>query len=322
MNVSKIRNSMLLVLTAFIWGVAFVAQSAGGDAAGPYTFNCIRMLLGGMALVPVIIFRDRNHKSVRKPETKQEKKILLLGGISCGIILFISSNLQQVGINMGTPAWKAGFLTACYILLVPILGIFFNRKCGWNVWAGVVIALAGLYLICVNGPLRLEFSDGLVLLCALCFSAHIMVIDYFIPKVDGVRMACLQFFISGILGIPPTLLFDMGHTGDSIALWLGGLSTWDAWIPILYAGLLSCGVGYTLQIVGQEGLNPTVASLLMSLESVFSVLAGCLILHEVLRVREAVGCCLLFTAIILAQLEFGRKRKEKSGEDTCQKVSI
>lgn len=307
----KLRNSFLLLLTAFIWGIAFVAQSAGGDAVGPYTFNCIRMILGGIVLLPVISIMDHVRPSARRPVTKHQKKELLLGGISCGAILFVSSSFQQIGIFMGTPAGKAGFLTACYILLVPIIGIFFHKKCRWNIWVGVALAILGLYLLCVNGPFSLQLSDGLVLLCALCFSFHIIVVDHFAPNVDGVRMSCIQFFTCGILGIFPTVFMEMGHTQESLKLWLSGFAAWDAWVTILYAAILSCGVAYTLQIIGQEGLNPTVASLLMSLESVFSVIAGWIILKESMSPRELTGCMIMFVAITLAQLEPGRKWQKK-----------
>lgn len=311
MKERKMRNSFLLLLTAFIWGVAFVAQSAGGDAVGPYTFNCVRMILGGITLLPVIAIMDHVKPSTRRPVTREQRKELLLGGVSCGAILFVASSFQQMGIFLGTSAGKAGFLTACYILLVPIIGLFFRKKCGWNIWAGVVLAVLGLYLLCMSGPFLLQLSDGLVLLCALCFSFHIIVVDHFAPKVDGVRMSCIQFFTCGIMGIFPTVLTEMGHTQESIRLWLSGFATWDAWITILYAAFLSCGVAYTLQIIGQEGLHPTVASLLMSLESVFSVIAGWVILKEGMTPRELTGCMIMFVSICLAQMEFDRKWQEK-----------
>ena len=311
MKNTKLRNSFLLLLTAFIWGVAFVAQSAGGDAVGPYTFNCIRMILGGIALLPVIVIMDHVKPSTRRPATKEQRKELLLGGVSCGAILFVASSFQQMGIFLGTSAGKAGFLTACYILLVPIIGLFFHKKCRWNIWIGVALAVLGLYLLCMSGPFLLQLSDGLVLLCALCFSFHIIVVDHFAPKVDGVRMSCIQFFTCGILGIFPTVLMEMGHTQESVRIWLSGFTAWDAWITILYAAVLSCGVAYTLQIIGQEGLHPTVASLLMSLESVFSVIAGWIILEEDMSQRELTGCIIMFIAIILAQVEIDRKWHEK-----------
>lgn len=300
MKSKQIRHSLLLVLTALIWGIAFVAQSAGGDAIGPYSFNCIRSMIGGIVLIPVIFLLDRICPSGKKPQTKEEKKKLLLGGFCCGTILFLASTTQQLGIYYGTPAGKAGFLTACYILLVPIFSLFLKKKCGSNIWIGIVIAIAGLYLLCMTDSISFQASDLMVLLCAVLFALHILVIDHFSPLVDGVRMSCIQFFVCSIWGLFPMLLSDMRQ--QTVSGWLSALGSLDAWIPILYAGIFSCGAGYTLQIVGQEGLNPTVASMLMSLESVFSVLAGWVILHEVLSPRQLAGCALIFVAIILAQL--------------------
>lgn len=304
------RNSFLLVLTAWIWGIAFVAQSAGGDAVGPYTFNCIRCIIGGFVLLPVIKLLGRLYPERRNnPRTGQGQRVsgwadrnLIAGGIACGTALAVGSNLQQLGLYFGSTAGKAGFLTACYILIVPVIGLFFHKKCGWNNWAGIAAAVAGLYLLCIHGDFFIQFSDLLLLLCALVFAVHIMLIDYFAVRVDGVRMACIQFFVSGILSAVPMFLIDMKHSIDGIAAWMPALTAADAWIPILYAGVLSCGVAYTLQIIGQRGVNPTVASLLMSLESVFSVLAGWVILGEALSGREILGCVMIFGAVILAQL--------------------
>lgn len=316
MHSSK-KNSFLLILTAFIWGISFVAQSQGGDAIGPFSFNCIRFLLGSAVLLPVIAFLDRKERSSFDSSSREtykdcptkassfSKKTLWRGGISCGVILCIASNLQQLGINQGTPAGKAGFLTACYIILVPIFGLFLKKKCGWNIWLGVVLTLAGLYLLCMTESFSLQLSDILVLLCAIIFALHILVIDHFSPLVDGVRMSCIQFFTAGILTALPMFWVDMKHSLSGFLAWLPSLASWDAWIPLLYAGIMSCGVAYTLQIIGQKNVNPTVASLLLSLESVFSVLAGWILLQEKLGIREILGCVLIFAAIILAQLPVG-----------------
>ena len=164
------RNSFLLILTAFIWGIAFVAQSAGGDAVGPYTFNCIRSLIGGIVLLPVIKLLDYFHLTKQKPKTKKEKKNLIAGGIACGMALALASNLQQMGLYLGSSAGKAGFLTACYILIVPILGIFLKKKCSINIWIGIVIAVIGLYLLCIHGDFSIQLSDILLLLCAFSFA--------------------------------------------------------------------------------------------------------------------------------------------------------
>lgn len=296
------RNSLLLILTAFIWGIAFVAQSTGGDAVGPYTFNCIRSLIGGIVLLPVIKLLDSLHLTNRKPLNKKDRSILLVGGACCGIALALASNLQQMGLFLGASAGKAGFLTACYILIVPVLGFFLKKKCGLNIWIGIVIAVIGLYLLCIHGDFSIQFSDVLLLLCAFLFAVHILVIDHFTPMVDGVRMSCIQFFVCGALSFFPMFFVDMGHSLSGIKAWTPALLNPSAWIPILYAGVLSCGVAYTLQIVGQQGVNPTVASLLMSLESVFSVLAGWVILGEALSPRELLGCGLIFGAVVLAQI--------------------
>lgn len=300
------RNSLLLVLTALIWGIAFVAQREGGDVVGPYTFNCIRSLIGAVVLLPVIKLLGRR-AAKQDTQTAADSKQLWLGGISCGVILFVASTFQQLGMYYGTTAGKAGFLTACYILIVPLLGLFLKKKCGWNIWVSVFVAVIGLYFLCLKDGFTVQLSDGLVLLCAFVFSIHILVIDYFSPRVDGVRMSCIQFLVCGILGIFPSICIDMQHSMVQAELVLSALGTWDAWIPILYAGIFSCGVAYTLQIVGQDGVNPTVASLLLSLESVFSVLAGMVILHETMSSREILGCVLVFAAVLFAQLRLDNR---------------
>ena len=304
MKKNNIRNSLLLVLAAFIWGVAFVAQTTGGDAIGAFSFNCVRCLVGGLFLLPVIAFMDSKRGGNPK-NTKEDKKNLTTGGIACGCILFVASSFQQQGLTLGTEAGKAGFLTACYIILVPIIGLFLKKKCGINIWIGVVLTVVGLYLLCMKNGLTLRFSDVLVMICAVCFSFHIIVIDHFSPLVDGVRMSCIQFLVCGGLGLIPTFLVDMKHSIAGFSAWLPAFLSWDAWIPILYAGIMSCGVAYTLQIIGQNGVNPTVASLLMSLESVFSVLAGWVLLGQALSFREIMGCVIIFIAILLAQIPVG-----------------
>lgn len=314
MKVNKTRNSILLIITALIWGTAFVAQSKGGKAVGPYTFNCIRSLIGGMVLLPVIFILDKmkvnmadksKFKDTSKLQDKNkslDRRTLITGGVLCGIMLFLASTMQQLGMYYGTTAGKAGFLTACYILIVPVLGMFFKKKCGVNIWVGVAITLAGLYLLCMKGSFNLKFCDGLVMIGAFLFAIHIMVIDHFSPLTDGVRMSCIQFIVCGILGIIPMFIIDMGYSMKGINEWIPLMNSMEAWGTILYGGVLSCGVGYTLQIIGQKGLNPTIASLLMSLESVFSVIAGCLILGERMSGKEITGCILIFLAIIMAQI--------------------
>lgn len=285
------KSPLLLLLTAFIWGVAFVAQSVGMDYVGPFTFNCIRSIIGGIVLIPCIFFLNKRNGGEKKKETKEEKKTLLIGGLCCGICLCVASNLQQIGISY-TTVGKAGFITAMYIVLVPVFGIFLKKKVGGKVWVSVCLAVLGLYLLCMTEELSLERGDLYVLACAFVFALHILVIDYFSPKADGVKLSCIQFLVSGVLSGIPMLLFEHPEVSKILL----------AWMPILYAGVFSCGVAYTLQIIGQKDMDPTVASLILSLESVISVLAGWVILHQKLSPRELIGCMIMFGAIILAQL--------------------
>lgn len=293
------KNLFLLFLTAFIWGTAFVAQAVGMDHIGPLAFNMARSFVGGVALIPVCLVFDRLKTPEQRQTEKANRKTLLLGGLCCGAALGIASSLQQMGIQH-TSVGKAGFITALYIVIVPILGLLFRKKVGVKLWISVVIAVFGLYLLCMSGSLALQKGDLLVLLCAVGFSVHIMVIDYFSPKVDGVKMSCIQFFVAGILSVLWMLPTEGVPVPHDLAI---------SWGPILYAGALSSGVAYTLQIVGQKGVNPTIASLVLSLESVISVLAGWVILHQSLSMREILGCVLMFCAIILAQLP-ERKKQE------------
>ena len=303
-RMKQMKNNVLLVLTALIWGCSFVAQSVGMDYVGPFTFNAVRCLIGAAVLIPVILFMD---KSARKSGLTDEEmksrrgdtKTLITGGICCGLALGIASSLQQWGI-LFTTVGKAGFITALYIVLVPIFGIFLKKKAGVRIWISVAISVAGLYLLCITDKLVLAKGDILVLLCAVVFTIHILVIDYFSPKADSVRIACTQFFITGVLSAIPMFLFETPRLSDIFA----------AAVPVLYAGVLSSGVAYTLQIVAQKDADPTVASLILSLESVFSVLGGWVILGQKLSIREIAGCILMFSAIILAQLPGKPENKE------------
>ena len=288
-----LKNSLILLLTATIWGVAFVAQSVGMDYVGGFTFNSVRSIIGAIVLLPVIYLLDcQKTPVIQTPEEKKaSRRVLFTGGISCGICLCLASNFQQFGIKY-TTVGKAGFITACYIVIVPIIGLFLKKKCSPYIWAAVVMALAGLYLLCITDGFSIGKGDFLVMICAVLFSVHILVIDYFSPKVDGVKMSCIQFFVCGVLSAIPALLFENPQISSMLA----------AWQPILYAGVMSCGVAYTLQIVGQKNMNPTVASLILSLESCISVLAGWIILGQSMSLREILGCVIMFGAIILAQL--------------------
>ena len=284
----KPKNAVMLLLTSLIWGTAFVAQSVGMDFLEPFTFNGVRSFIGGVTLLPCIWLLEKMNG---KPEVDGTRKDLIQGGIACGLLLFAASSLQQMGIQY-TTAGKAGFITAFYIVFVPVLGIFLKKAAGWKVWMSVFLALIGLYFLCIKEGFSIGKGDIMIFACALVFAVHILVIDYFSPRTDGVKMSCIQFFVCGILSGVMMLLTEEPHIPDILA----------AWQPVLYAGVLSCGVAYTLQIIGQRNFNPTIASLLLSLESVFSVLAGWLLLGEVLSAREIMGCVLIFAAILLAQI--------------------
>lgn len=299
---SKLKNDALLVLTALIWGSAFVAQSVGMDYMGPFTFNSLRCLLGGLVLLPVIWIMGRkdpkgpayrpDSRSIEEGQKKRgDKKILLTGGLCCGIALAAASSLQQIGL-VYTSAGKAGFITALYILIVPVLGLFLGKKVGLKTWIGVGLAIIGMYFLCIKEGFFISYGDFLVMICAFIFSLHILIIDYFSPKVDGVKLSCIQFWVAGILCAVPMIISEK-PTFEAVAA---------AWLPLLYAGILSCGVAYTLQIIAQKNTDPTVASLILSMESVFAALAGWILINETLSPKEIFGCVLVFTAIILAQL--------------------
>lgn len=276
------------MLTALIWGAAFVAQSAGMEQNGPFTFNTIRMILGGIVLIPCIALFDKM-RHVRLGWRSADKN-LWVGGCLCGVALFTGATLQQFGIQY-TSAGKAGFITALYVIFVPLCRLFAGKRPGKLLWGSVALAAVGMYLLCMDGSLALSKGDVLVLLGAFGFTAHILIIDHFSQKVDGVRMSCIQFFVAGALSLVCMFLFEAPAVPAILS----------AWAPILYAGLLSCGVAYTLQVVAQKDTDPTVASLILCLESVFAVLFGWLLLGETLSMKELLGCILMFIAIVLAQ---------------------
>ncbi|MFG6365810.1 MAG: DMT family transporter [Schaedlerella sp.] len=293
------------MLAALSWGSRVAAQMAGLAYPGPFSFNCVRSFMGSLVLLPVIWFMDRQKKETAEHDgqkteegtREQNKKVLLSGGLCCGVILTLSTSLQQIGIKY-TTAGKAGFITALYILIVPLLGLILGKKVGNKTWLGVALAVAGMYLLCIKEGFSISYGDFMVLLCALVFSLHILAVDYFSPRVDGIRLSCIQFFVCGCISAVPMLVWEHPEISQIIR----------AWQPLAYAGVLSSGVAYTLQIVTQKHLNPTVASLLMSLESVFAVLTGWLVLNERLSLKELLGCVLVFTAIILAQLPQKQKK--------------
>ncbi len=299
-NRTQMRGAALLLLTALIWGMAFVAQSVGMDYLGPCAFNGVRSFIGGVALLPVIAFSKHLRKDAPEEAKPAGGKVRLwLWGSACGLLLGTASLLQQAGMLTASPG-KAGFLTALYIVIVPVLGIFLGRRPGLKVWAGVVLALLGAYLLSVKGSAGIAAGDLLVIGSAVVFSLHILVIDSAPDVLDGIQLSCIQFFVAGILSMGLALLFEQFTLQQVLA----------AWVPLLYTGVISSGVGYTLQILGQRTVNPTVASLILSLESVFAALAGWVLLGQPLSLREVAGCVLVFAAVVLAQLP-GKKAAGK-----------
>ncbi|MDR0357207.1 MAG: DMT family transporter [Clostridiales Family XIII bacterium] len=327
---NTIKSTLILTLTAFIWGMGFVAQRAGMEHVGPFLFSGLRMLLGAATLLLVARIgnartngkarklrdaaaSDRKDKRESLPLSQTEEgtpeaeripkppmKYVLKGGIVCGLILFVAGNFQQVGLVV-TTASKAGFLTALYIILVPILGIFLKHKTHWNTWVSVAVAAMGLYFLCITADLSFQVSDFIVLIGAMFWAVHILAVDKYVPALSqsDVMMLCVfQFATSGVCSMICSLLFDGFFVSGGFNL-SGIVSILPA---ILYAGILSTGAGFTLQAVGQKYANPSAASIIMSLEAVFSVVGGFLILHERLTGREGLGCALMFAAVLLAQL--------------------
>ncbi len=288
-NRKAIRSGFLLLLAAFIWGIAFVAQSVGMEHLGPFSFGMARFFLGSIVLLPLVAFRRKQNR--KKGITPAGKKITWIAGICCGLALGVATSFQQMGLKY-TTVGKAGFITTLYIIIVPILGVFLKKKVRGRVWICAGIAAVGMYLLCMSESLHIDKGDLLVFVCAILFSIHILVIDYFSPLADGVEISCIQFLIAGVFSLIMMMLFEHPQITDFTA----------SWLPIAYAGIMSSGVAYTLQIIGQKDMDPTAASLLLSMESTFSVLAGWVILNQKLTLRELAGCVLMFIAVILVQL--------------------
>ncbi len=290
---SNIKYSLLLLLGAFIWGVAFVAQSAGMDYLGPFSFNGVRNFMGSIVLLPLIFIRDKKEGV----ETPWSDKKLWIGGIVCGVFLFLASSTQQIGL-IDTAAGKAGFITALYIVLVPVFSLFLKKKPAKTVWVSVALGVVGLYFLCIDGSVSIQAGDIWLFACAFLFAFQILACAKFAPDKDPLKLSCIQFFVVGVLSIIP-MIMEKPAMSNFI----------DCAIPILYAGIFSSGVAYTLQMVGQRHIKPSIASLLMSFESVFSVLAGFVILHETLTVRELIGCVAMFAAVIIAQIVPSKEEK-------------
>ena len=287
----------MLFLAAFIWGFAFAFQSQGMEHMGPMTFNGTRFFIGAIVLIPIVfLFKKPGEKS---KVSKKDIKVTITGGIVCGLCLFVASSLQQFGIQY-TSVGKAGFLTTLYIILVPIIGIFFKKKVSVFVWIGAILSVIGMYLLCVSETMSINKGDILAFCCAIVFAFHILSVDYFAPKTNGIVLSCIQFLTSGICAMICAFIFEQPTLTEIVK----GI------VPLLYVGVMSSGVAYTLQILGQKNADPTIASLIMRLESAVSVLGGWLILHQKLTGKELLGCLLMFIAVIGVQVFDAKKEKE------------
>lgn len=293
----KLKSNVLLFATAIIWGFAFVAQRLGSDFVGNFTYNGIRFSLGALSLIPVFLIFERREKSVEEHSVKMKNTVIY--GILAGVMLFTASSFQQWGIEITKSAGKAGFLTGLYTVLVPIFGIVLGKKTGINIWLGAVFAVCGMFLLCVNEKLGIGFGERILILCAVFYALHIIVVDRFGGGLYSLRFACTQFAVCGILGIVLALIFEDIRTEDVM----------NAAVPILYGGLMSVGVAYTCQILGQKNADPTYASIVFSTESVFSAIGGAIILHEVMTGRGYLGCVLIFAGIVLSQIKDTKLKK-------------
>ena len=297
MNRQKLKGNAMLLLTAMIWGMSFIAQSKGVEDISPVAFTGLRSILGSIVLLPVIAVLDWGKKKHNKPVQKINRD-LIIGGILCGIVLCLASTLQTMGMVYTSPG-KSAFITALYIVIIPIVGLFCGKKLRPVIALSVVIATIGLYMICVDSSSGINKGDIITLACSFLFTAHILVIDHFSPKVDGVKLSCIQFFVCGLINLTYMFIFEEPQLSPIIG----------CWASIGFSGIMSCGVAYTLQIVGQKYTDPTSASILMSLESVIAALSSAVLVAlgwnitgGNMDLREIIGCVLMFGAIILVQL--------------------
>ena len=301
MKTNVVRHILFPILAALIWGTAFTAQAMGAAHLPPMAFNCARSLIAVLFLLPVSRLLDRAEKAAGRTVQPADRKALLRGGICCGLTLAAAANLQQAGIA-DTAAGKAGFITASYVVLVPVAGIFLRRRMSAQIWVSVFLAAAGLYLLCIRSgeSFRLVPGDVFLMLCAVGYCAQIYCIDYFVRYVDGVKLSCAQFVVTALVSGLLSLCFERFQPAAIL----------DCLLPLLYVGVISSGVAYTLQVLSQKGANPAVVTVLFSLESVFSVIAGALVLHQSLSRREYLGCAVMFLAVLLAQIPLRARRGE------------
>lgn len=306
MKINNVKNSVFLFFAALIWGTAFVFQSMGNDYMQPFTFSAARNFLGFIVLIPVVLIKITNSRR-ESTKTKIPFKITLFGGICCGLALTAASLFQQYGVKY-TSVGKAGFITTLYIIITPILGIFLKRKCPWSVWIGAAASIIGMYFLCITDEFSISIGDILVFICAILFSVHILIVDNFAPKTDGVILSCIQFFVCFAISAVLALIFD-APTLKQIT---------DGIIPVLYAGVMSSGVAYTFQIFGQKNFNPTAAAMILSLESVISAISGYisysfgfLSQDQSLTIIQILGCAIIFGAVIFIQIPIDKLKRHK-----------
>ncbi len=294
---NNLRASVCALLAAFFWGSTFVAQDIASEVVGPFTYTASRSWIGALLLL-VLSFLLRKKTAIPEEQKPKYRRNLLLGGLACGIAMTIAANLQQAGISNNTDPGKAGFITSLYVVLVPIFGLFCRRRASIIVWLGTAVAVAGLYLLCVTESLTIQFSDLLILLCAVFFAVQILIIDR-LPHIHGFHLCCVQLAVVAATSTVLALIFETPSL----------MQIWEAWGPILYSAVFSSALAYTLQIMAQKDSNPTVITLLLCLESVFAVLCDLIILHNMPTLREGIGCALMFAAVVLANLPLPRKRE-------------
>ncbi len=301
MNTRKVLvSNLILLLAAIIWGFAFVAQRVSIKYVGPFTYNGVRFALGSISLLPVMLLM-KNKPSMEAADKGQNKK-LFQGGIIAGIFLFTAASLQQIGL-IYTSAGKAAFVTSLYIVFVPVLGIFLRQRISSGTWFGALMALAGLYLLCVTEGLTVSRGDWLELAGAFFWAFHILIIGYFGKHVDVVKLSCIQFVVCSVLSLGTALVFERIELDTLL----------QAAIPILYGGIFSVGLAYTLQAVGQKNANPAHAAIILSMESLFAAIGGAMLLKEILHTRELAGCALMLAGMLLSQLQSFRGQSTTSG---------
>lgn len=297
------RSNMMLLMAAAIWGLGFVAQRLGMDHMGPFTFNGLRFLLGALSLLPLLWWLKSRQPSAPSGSSSAERRLLLTGGLIAGTVLFSAASLQQVGL-LYTTAAKAGFITGLYIILVPVIGLLLRHKTGANTWVGALIAMAGLYYLSVTDDFTIGYGDLLQVVGALFWAIHLLLLDHYSNRVAPIRLAGVQFVVCGLLSLATAFVIETPTLSGAVA----------GWQALLYAGLVSVGIGYTLQVVGQRGAHPAHAAIILSLETVFAAIGGVLLLGETLDERAVVGCSLMLAGMLISQIRlrwWWKSRRDK-----------